>query len=334
MRRAFTILLAFALLCATTVPAIAESAPLPIRDYFTYADPESDAVTSSKNDAYLKQIDALVQTSDVCCESASLRVTVDEMLAADDMTALAWQVTNLCEEPLYVQCNELDATFGDVEYDLCGGIDWQNYVIRPGETLSARFEGVLLEDGEPNSNEFRLNMRLYALPDSMIETASDFAFTPQEAGLSLKEEFTLRVPMEPQATEVRSALPNGEPIERDFGGHSLRVTEASMNATGVRFTYERIYDTEADARADSPTGDQFWDYDFLDSDGAVWISAAYGDIPDDPVPLPDGRWAWQRSERIYYMFAQPDTVLLQARFFNGAEYVPDEDECIPLTFAN
>lgn len=337
MRNLFVTLLTFALLCAPATPALADSAPLSIRDYFTFAEPESEAAATAKNAAYLERIDALVQSSDVCCESASLRMTVDEVLAADDMTALAWRVVSLCDEPLYVQCNELDATFGGVEYDLCGGVNWQNYVIRPGDALSARFEGVLLEGGDPapgGANEFRLAMRLYVLPDDMAESASDWDFSPQAAGLPLKEEFTLRVPMEPRTTEVRSALPDGKPVERDFGDHALRVTRAEMSDTGARFAYERIYATEAAARADSPTGERFWDYALLDSDGVSWIQAAYGDIPDDPVQLPDGRWAWQRSERIYYLFAQPETVLLQARFFDGTAYIPDEEECIPLTFAD
>ncbi len=333
MKKIIIFLLALALLCAPAISALAAEAPLSIRDYFTCASPESE-VTASKNAAYLEQIDALIQISDLRCESASLCVTVGEVLAADDMTALTWQAVNCCDELLYVQSNELDATFGGVEYDLCGGVNWQNFVIQPGETLSARFEGVLLEGGIPDSNEFRLNMRLYAMPEDRIETASELDFSPQAAGLPLKEEFTLRVPMEPQTTSVRSALPGGEAIERDFGDHALRVTRAEMSATGARFAYERIYATEAAARADSPTGERFWDYELLDSDGACWIQTAFGDIPDDPVQLPDGRWAWQRSERIYYLFTQPDAVLLQARFFDGSGYVPDKEECVSLRFAD
>lgn len=338
------ILIVLILCLAMVIPptTLADQALLQLRDYFAYVpdDGELHAIaTQNENSAYLAQIDALIRNADFHQQDSCLSVNVHQTLAVDHMTALAWQSTNRCDTALYVQCNETDARYNDVEYDLCCGICWQNYVILPGQTLDARFEGVLWESvparsESARSGTFFLNMRIYALPDSILIDAQSEDFSPEEAGLTLLEKFTLRVPMEMQFSPIRSALPDGLPVEQDFGAYALRITQADMDAIGARFAYERIYATEADARADAPTGDTFWDYRFPASNGAVWIESAYGVIPDDPIELPDGRWAWQRTFRVYFLYAQPETVLMQCLHFDGAQYSPVEGECVLLTFSD
>ena len=82
----------------------------------------------------------------------------------------------------------------------------------------------------------------------------------------------------------------------------------------------------------SPDGETFWDYELLSADGAKWVSTAYGDLPDAPVELEDGRWAWQYSTRVYYMFCQPQTVVLRARRFTGNGYDESANADVELQF--
>ena len=53
-----------------------------------------------------------------------------------------------------------------------------------------------------------------------------------------------------------------------------------------------------------------------------WLQTGYGTIPDDPVQLDDGRWAWQIEYKVYYMFMQPDAIIMHPRqFVDGTGYV-------------
>ena len=86
------------------------------------------------------------------------------------------------------------------------------------------------------------------------------------------------------------------------------------------------------ALADPPDGETFWDYELLSADGAKWVSTAYGNLPDAPVELEDGRWAWQYSTRVYYMVCQPQTVVLRARRFTGNGYDESANVDVELQF--
>ena len=157
-------------------------------------------------------------------------------------------------------------------------------------------------------------------------------FSPVESGCPLLEETRLAVPMTMTAGNVRSALKDGTPLEWEMDGYTLRVTQAEMSEVGARFALERIYASRDAALADPPDGETFWDYELLSADGAKWVSTAYGNLPDAPVELEDGRWAWQYSTRVYYMFCQPETVVLRARRFTGNGYDESANVDVELQF--
>ena len=342
-----------ALLLALACPLMAAAQPdapelLDVTDAFAWHEIEGEEVdpdTLSGNAAYLTLLRSLAVQPDAVCEDALMRLEAVEALATDDLTALTWRATNLSDHPLYVRSNELMVTFSGIEYDLCGGSYWKNYLIRPGETVNARFNGVLWEHCEPGEGAFELNMSVYAIaadaiPDDYYTDATGLyaggEFYPEdESALSLEEELTFSVPLAMGTSDVLSALPDGKPLERDMGRYTLRVTRADMNAASTAIEYERIYPTEADARADSPTGSSFWDYEYLSGDGSRWIHAAFGDIPDDPVELDDGRWAWRIGYKVYYMYSRPDTVIMHPRYFEeGTGYLPaDSGEDMELSFS-
>lgn len=324
-----------ALICLCPAFAQAESAefePYDILANFRW-DAAFDDMTTPElvagNAKYLDMLNGLIVESDAVCDDDILRMEADKYIATDDCTVLTWQTTNLSDKTLYVQTSEFYAQFEGVDYDLCGGLTWKDYAIRPCETINSRFMGTLWEHVQPGKGEFTLAMKVYeidadAIPDDYFTNElSQYAdgFYPDEDALTLINDFTLNVPMDMGASEVRSALTDGEPIEVQFDGYALRITKAEMNAISFDVEYERIYDTEEQARTDSPVGASFWEYQFNDAAGAQWIHCAFGSIPDDPVELDDGRWAWQIEKNVYYMYMQPDVIIMHPRhFIDGQGY--------------
>lgn len=344
MNRTIKILLSLTLLFAMAVsalPALAEDALLPLADQFLYEPDESEEnadVTRAANAAYRERIAALAQDSDVVCESETLRFAVGQVLALDDFTALTWQVSNLTDKTVFIATSEFFATFSGIEYDVCGGLRWNNLVLAPGASANARFHGTLWSHFEPGEGEFSLEMKVYDISQQAEEVAAlvdgGGEFYPDESGCPLLEDVRLAVPMTMEAGEVRSALPDGQPLEWEMDGYVLRVTQADMSDVGARFALERIYESREAALADSPLGnDSFWSYELLDAGGAKWVTTAFGNLPDDPVELEDGRWAWQYSTRVYYMVSRPDAVILRAMRYVGNGYDESANEDVTLNFA-
>ena len=344
MNRTMKILLSLTLLFAmalSALPVHAEEALMPLADQFIYEPDESEEnaeATRAANAAYREKIASLVQDSDVVCTSETLRFEVGQVLAVEDFTALTWRVSNLTDKTVFIATSEFFATFSGIEYDVCGGLHWGNLVLAPGASADARFHGVLWSHFEPGEGAFSLEMKVYDISQEAEEVAAlvdgGGEFYPGESGCPLLEDVRLAVPVTMEAGEVRSALPDGQPLEWEMDGYVLRVTQADMSDVGAQFALERIYESKDAALADSPVGDDsFWSYELLSADGAKWVSTAYGNIPEEPVELEDGRWAWQYSTRVYYMVSQPDAVILRAKRYEGNGYDESANEDVTLNFA-
>ena len=330
-----TLLLAVAL-CA--LPVHAEETLPPLSDLFLYEPGEGEEnaeATRAANAAYRETIEALAQKTDVVCESEALRFEALQYLAVDDFTLLTWRVSNLTDKTVLNTRSSVFAAFSGIEYDVCGGWQWDSLVLAPGASADARFHGTLWSHFEPGEGEFTLDMKVYDVSQDAEEAAEMAAlgtFSPVESGCPLIEETRLAVPMTMTAGNVRSALKDGTPLEWEMDGYTLRVTQAEMSEVGARFALERIYASRDAALADPPDGETFWDYELLSADGAKWVSTAYGNLPDAPVELEDGRWAWRYSTRVYYMVCQPQTVVLRARRFTGNDYDASANVDVELQF--
>ena len=338
MRKAFKItimlLVLLSLLCAG---AAAESTPsvLEISNIFVYDQPVEGAdqnpeVSLAANVRYREKIAALAETIDFTQESETLRFCTKQALAQDDFTALTWQVTNRTDKTLYVSGSEFDADFSGVEYDLCGGLNQFNYVLHPGETLDARFHGWLWEHVEPGEGTLQLKLRVYELTGDGLNGALDAA-SIEESGMPLLENVAFRVSMEMKQGAVCSALAEGQPLLRSMNGYTLKVTRADMGTLGMEIALERVYDTKEAAVADPGAGDSYWEYSLPAADGSMWIHVYYGMIPDEPEENADGTWSWHYSGKVYYMFSQPDTIVLRSVRYdtaNGYDWANAEDAAL------
>ena len=342
MHKAFKItimlLVMLSLLCAG---AAAESTPsvLEISNIFVYDQPVEGAdqnpeVSLAANARYREKIAALAETIDFTQESETLRFCTKQALAQDDFTALTWQVTNRTDKTLYVSGSEFDTDFSGVEYDLCGGLNQFNFVLHPGETLDARFHGWLWAHVEPGEGTLQLKLRVYELTGDGLNGALD-AVSIEESGMPLLENVAFRVPMEMKQGTVCSALADGQPLLRSMNGYTLKVTRADMGTLGMEIALERVYDTKEAAVADPGPGDSYWEYSLPAADGSVWIHAYYGMIPDELEENADGTWSWHYSGKVYYMFSQPDTIVLRSVHYDtakGYDWANAEDAA--LSFAS
>lgn len=322
--------------------------PYDILEHFRW-DTSVEELTSPEleagNEEYIAKLESLIKDSDTVYTDAYLCIQVKQYIATDDFTMLTWQVTNLSDEMLYISTSEFDALFEGIEYDICGGRTWKNYAIRPGETVNSRFMGTLWEHVQPCDGTFTLNMNVYrvdesALPDDYFtDTTGKYTngdYAPDEGDMQLCDAATLSVPMTMAQSISHSALRDDEPIEKEFNGYALRITRADINDISFTIEFDRIYETEEAARADSPIGASYWEYEFNDISGANWTQSAYGTIPDDPYELSDGRWAWHIEHKVYYMFMQPDTIIMHPReYVDGTGFIENDstDEDIELSFS-
>ena len=331
-----TLLTFLCLMCLLSASADGTASVLEISNIFLYDQPVEGAdqnpeVSLAANVQYREKIAALSTAIDYTQESETLRFCTKQALAQDDFTALTWQVTNLTDKALYVSGNEFDTDFSGIEYDLCGGVNQFNYVLQPGETLDARFHGWLWEHAEPGEGTLELNLRVYELTDGSL--ASD-GTAVEESGAPLLEEVAFCVPMDMKQGTVRSALSDGQPLIYEMDGYTLKVTRADMGMLCMDIALERVYDTKEAAVADPGAGDSYWDYSLPAADGSLWIQRFYGTIPDAPEENADGTWSWHYSGKVYYMFSQPDTIILRSTHYSSAAgYDTANAEDAVLSFA-
>lgn len=340
MRDTWKIMLLMLACLAVILPAAAENTQdiLDISHIYLYEQPvegadENPQVSLAANARYREKIAALAVPLDYQQESQTLRFCTKQALAQDDFTALTWQVTNLTDKTLYVSGSEFDADFSGIEYDLCGGLNQFNFVLHPGETLDARFHGWLWEHVEPGEGTLQLKLRVYELTGDDLNGALDAA-SIEESGMPLLENVAFRVPMTMKQGTVCSALADGQPMVCPMDGYTLRVTRADMGLLGMDIELERIYDTKEAADADPGTGDRYWNYSLPAADGSLWIQAFYGTTPDAPEKNADGTWSWHYSGKVYYMFSQPDAIVLRSVHYDaGKGYDWTNAEDVMLSFA-
>ena len=66
-------------------------------------------------------------------KNETLRFEALQYLAVDDFTLLTWRVTNLTDKTLFLTTSEFFAAFSGIEYDVCGGWQWDSLVLAPAQ---------------------------------------------------------------------------------------------------------------------------------------------------------------------------------------------------------
>lgn len=255
-----------------------------IENLFTYAnapdaedklaDAAGDAVPTEHplNAAYRAELCGYIRAEQHEAVSGGLRFRALRSLAVNSLCVLEWSVENVSDEPLRLEAGhmEVNGGCGDVrravssgrvlqpgERALCVAAD--SRFDRQGEEIDVRVEyDVYRAAGEPGAAVFELSVRR-------------------------------------DQVDALSALAGGEVVEREWRGSTLRVTEAWQSIAGGSYTVLRIFDTEEQARANSPFTENWWDvrpYCTPDGDGRHWIAIGGGAGDDEPFQLEDGRWAY------------------------------------------
>ena len=264
-----------------------------------------------------------------------MRFEALQYLAVDDFTLLTWRVTNLTDRTVFLTTSEFYAAFSGIEYDVCGGWQWTASSLPPAQAPTPAFHGTLWSHFEPGEGEFTLDVKVYDVSQDAEEAAEMAAlgtFSPVESGCPLLEETRLAVPMTMTAGNVRSAPEGRRAAGMGMDGYTLRVTQAEMSEVGARLRWNASTQAATPRSPIRRTARRSGTMNLRSADGAKWVSTAYGNLPDAPVELEDGRWAWQYSTRVYYMFCQPQTVVLRARRFTGNGYDESANADVELQF--
>lgn len=142
--------------------------------------------------------------------------------------------------------------------------------------------------------------------------------------------------------ESLSALPDGQPIEKDNGTYILRVIKAEMTPNSATFALERVFADEAAAKAFSAYYSEklgpYWGFSFRDEDmdgDTWWADNSGGSGPDAPEPQTDGTWVWPYEATMVGINWTPKTITVVPYRDNpetGEYSVPHPDEGVTLTF--
>ena len=224
------------------------------------------------NAAYRAELGGYIRAEQFEAVSGGLRFRALRSLAVNSLCVLEWSIENVSDEPLRLEagCMEVSGGCGDIRRAVSSG-----RVLQPGERVlcvaaDSRF------DRQGEELDVRVKYDVYRAAGEQSAAVFDMSVRRDRA-------------------DAMSALTGGEVVEREWRGSTLRVTEAWQSLAGGSYTVLRIFDTEEQARANSPFSESWWDvrpYCTPDEDGRHWIAIGGGEGDDEPFRLEDGRWAY------------------------------------------
>lgn len=187
-------------------------------------------------------------------------------------------------------------------------------------------------------------------PDGVIEMGDNAPYAPgmtraeclEASGLMRKVDTVDAAFSIARNAEVKSALPEGTPVEQDNGGYLLRVTQADLTPNAATFRLERVF-------ADQAAVDQFsayyseklgpyWGFSFLDETGDIWWSSNSGGGSDTDAPeaQADGRcWVWGYTAVMTNLERMPQTITIvpyRDDVETGETNVAFPEEALTLSF--
>lgn len=149
--------------------------------------------------------------------------------------------------------------------------------------------------------------------------------------------------------EVKSALADGQPVEKDNGDYILRVVKAELTPNSATFLLERIFPTKEAAEKYANfyriKHGPYWGFDFVDEEGDIWWAgnSGGGSTMEAPEEQADGTWMWDYEASMTDILRMPTEITVIPYRDNldmdpEGEYNPDDmhieypDEAVRLEF--
>lgn len=138
-----------------------------------------------------------------------------------------------------------------------------------------------------------------ALEASGVERYSEADALIGTGAFERVEKLAFGYDLQAEMGSVRSLLPEGEPLEKDYGEFVMRISKADVTLNTVEIIVDAIYPDEETAKAYFFPGEDTPQISFiaLNEEGKMhWgSSSGWGMYSGEIVPLEDGRWMAQHN---------------------------------------
>lgn len=318
-RHSFTLVLAAVLLLAITTTALAVSGGSVMKLF------GRDTRPSELTD----KLSGAVQPFGGEYTGESVRVTPGEALLAGDVVAAAWTVENIGDELLWIDgplswtlngeplpAEHSDSDLHDIEY-----------YIEPGEIIECGLRTNLSGGAPEGESTLELSFSAYRSKSGERRMLNENGVVQDENRDDLEpvETLSFTAPLIRAEVEMKSALPDGEPLTFKFDDYSLIVERAQLSPSLLTLKYRRVY-PDAEAVQRSPLAD----YSVTDLSGSdAWWYAAAGSASPDLLQAEDGTYYFE-TEMEYDVTDWPDGIILRPGYAN--DDAKSEAESIVLRF--
>lgn len=274
--------------------------------------------------------------------SSGLSARVDE---APEKGQDNHQLAETCDVNLAFTLMKPNGEVVEMQMDLTGDETQAEYD-RIAKEYTAKIDS-LIEEG-----------KVVIEPDGVIVMGSKYP--PYEEGMTRADTYTasglltetgsldVAITVEKNA-EVKSALVDGKPIEKDNGDYTLRVLKADLTPNSATFLLERIFPNKEAAEKYANfyriKHGPFWGFDFVDEEGDIWWAGngGGGSTMEEPMEQADGTWVWDYEASMTDILRMPTEITIVPYRDNPdmdveGEYNPDDmhieypDEAVRLEF--
>lgn len=172
-------------------------------------------------------------------------------------------------------------------------------------------------------DELNAEGKLVLAPDGVIELGSNY---PENAASMTRTELLVAAgKMELLETvevsftidrnaDVKSLLPDNQPIEQDNGDYILRVVKAELSANSATFELERVFQSQEAAERFAPYYTEklgpYWGFAFEDETISDWFFNGGGTNIGVPEARTDGRWVWTYEASLTQLQSTPKTITI------------------------
>lgn len=333
MKRIVSILCAFALLFGS---ALAEEEPV-LEQMFLYRvcrNPEiaqqpgfdeADLIWDQpqENADYQAMIFSHAQALNQVQEQNGLRFTAKRGLAVNELAALEWTVENISGESRLLDEGWLEVNGPTGAYNVHS---LHGMVLLPGE-IRTGLAKMMLPGLSGDTCQFSIRYGEYAIAPEEIpaDRTEPIAQWDKDAEELCGDTFAIEMPRNIE----KSLFELAKPLEMEWQGSILRLTDAKLSLSGGAFTVLRIFADEQAARAVDPWS---WDFDTVESrdeTGSRWVQVGGGTSDDEPFRMEDGRYAYRCTKTVDFLNWLPEKLSIVPRSEENG-YALDWDAAIEL----
>ena len=263
-------------------------------------------------------------------EGEYVRVTPGELLLTKDSFAATWTVENLTDEFLWIDAPVGFELNGISLFELGAGSGMQDfeYYIDPGEVIESGVRINLTAGAPEGESTFSHSLSVYRSKsgEKLMQDGRGAERDAHFDDLELVEKTFLTAPVICTELEMKSALPEGQPLSFEFEDYTLVIEKVQLSPALLTLKYKRIY-PDAAALERTPLAD--YHVTDLKGDDAWWYSMAGSRTGDLNMEQSDGSFIHEWEEE-YTVTSLPEGIRM--RPYSDGNDAKADAEAVELVF--